>query len=143
LQFLDTAWANDSSKTVIPADMRFCAEKNPNGTLFVGSKGWICVSRGVITASSEELRRKAKDPGPIRLPVSRNHVGNFADCVLNREQPIASLDSGIRSDIISHMGDIGVRTGETLRWDPVKETIVGSVEAVNMMHRPIRAPWTL
>ena len=143
MHFLDTAWANDASKTVIPADMRACAEKNPNGTLFVGSKGWLCVSRGVITASSEALRRKAKDPGPIRLPVSRNHFGNFVDCVLNREQPIASLDSGIRSDIISHMGDICVRTGETLGWDPVKETIIGSDDAVAMMHRPMRAPWSL
>ena len=93
--------------------------------------------------SSEALRRKAKDPGPIRLPVSRNHFGNFADCVLNREQPIASLDSGIRSDIISHMGDICVRTGETLGWDPVKETIIGSDDAVAMMHRPMRVPWSL
>ncbi|MFQ3243382.1 MAG: putative dehydrogenase [Lentimonas sp.] len=143
LQFQDTTWAADASKSVVPAAMRFCAEKNPNGTLFVGSKGWICVSRGAITASSEELRRKAKDPGPIRLPVSRNHFGNFADCVLNREQPIASLDSGIRSDIISHMGDIGVRTGETLGWDPIKETIVGSADAVQMMRRPMRAPWPL
>ena len=68
---------------------------------------------------------------------------DFADCVLNREQPIASLNSGIRSDIISHMGDICVRTGETLGWDPVKETIIGSDDAVAMMHRPMRAPWTL
>ena len=143
MNFLDTSWANDASKTVIPAAMRACVEKNPNGTLFVGSKGWLCVSRGVITASSEALRRKAKDPGPIRLPVSRDHFGNFADCVLNREQPIASLDSGIRSDIISHMGDICARTGETLGWDPVKETIIGSDDAVAMMHRPMRAPWSL
>jgi hypothetical protein len=143
LQFQDTIWAADASKSVIPSEMRFVAEKNPNGTLFVGSKGWVCVSRGVITASSEELRRKAKNPGPIRLPVSRNHFGNFADCVLNREQPIANLDSAIRSDIISHMGDIGVRTGETLGWDPIKETIIGSPDAVKMMHRPMRAPWTI
>jgi hypothetical protein len=41
------------------------------------------------------------------------------------------------------MGNICIRTGETLKWDPIKETVVGSVDAVNMMHRPMRAPWTL
>jgi len=94
-------------------------------------------------ASSEELRRQAKDPGPIRLPVSRNHRENFVDGVLGREQPVATLDSAIQSDIISHMGDIGIRTGETVKWDPVKQTVVGDSEAVRMMHRPMREPWAI
>lgn len=114
-----------------------------DGTMFVGNKGWISVSRGALKASSDELRRKAKDPGPIRLPVSRNHFGHFADCVLSRQQTIAPLESAIRSDIISHMGDICIRTGETVRWDPVKKTVVGSADAVKMMHRPMRAPWVI
>lgn len=143
LHFQDVRGAT-GPESILPADMKACAgNKNHNGTLFVGTKGWISISRGSIMASSEELRRMAKDPGPIRLPVSRNHMGNFVDCVLSREQPIASLDSGIRSDIISHIGDIGVRTGETLRWDPARETIVGSDKAIAMMHRPVRAPWSI
>ncbi|WP_233246117.1 Gfo/Idh/MocA family protein [Coraliomargarita sinensis] len=114
-----------------------------DGTMFVGTKGWVSVSRGALKASSEEIRRRAKDPGPIRLPVSRNHRGNFVDCVLRRSQPVATLESAIKSDIISHMGDIGIRTGETLKWDPVKEAVLGSDDAVQMMHRPMRAPWAL
>jgi len=117
--------------------------KHGNGTLFVGSQGWVSVSRGAFNTSSEALRRQAKDPGPIRLPASQSHTGNFVDCVLSREQPVTSLESAIRSDIISHMGDIGIRTGETLKWDPVKETVLGSTDAVKMMQRPMRAPWSL
>jgi len=41
------------------------------------------------------------------------------------------------------MGDLCIRTGETLGWDAEKETVVGSTDAVAMMHRPMRAPWTL
>jgi predicted dehydrogenase len=143
LHFQDRAWAHDAAKSAIPASVREELAKDANGTLFIGSKGWVSITRGVFRASSEELRRKAGNPSPRRLQESRSHFGNFADCVLNREQPISNIDSAIHSDIISHMGDIGIRTGETLRWDPVKETIVGSADAVKMMHRPMRAPWTI
>ena len=61
--------------------------------------------------------------------------------MLTREQPVSTLESGIKSDIICHMGDIGIRTGETLKWDPKKETIIGSEKAKKMMHRPMRAPF--
>lgn len=127
----------------LPEDMQEPINKHGDGTMFVGSKGWVSVSRGRLWASTDELRRKAKHPGSVRLPVSRNHFQNFADCVISREQPVAPLDSAIRSDIISHMGDIGIRTGETLKWDPKKETVVGSADALKMMHRPMRAPWTI
>ena len=133
-----------SFAATLPSDIAAPILRHRNdGTLFVGDKGWVSVSRGVMMASSEEIRRKAKDPGPVRLPVSRDHLGNFAECVLSRTQPVAPLDAAVRSDIISHMGDIGIRTGETLKWDPVEETVVGSADAVKMMHRPMRAPWGL
>jgi len=127
----------------LPAGMGEPMMKRGDGTMFVGTRGWVSVSRGALMASSEELRRQAKDPGPIRLPVSRNHRENFVDGVLGREQPVATLDSAIQSDIISHMGDIGIRTGETVKWDPVKQTVVGDSEAVRMMHRPMREPWAI
>ena len=141
MHFLDVSSAK-APGSIVPFDQTGPI-KPPNGTLFMGSKGWISVSRGTFSASSEDIRRKARDPGPIRLPQSRDHMANFADCVLSREQPVSDLNSAISSDIISHMGDIGIRTGETVRWDPKNQTVVGSPDAVKMMHRPMRAPWTL
>lgn len=117
-------------------------EKFGNCTQFVGTKGWVAVSRSGLACSSDELRRKAKDPGPRRLtPSTGGHMEDFVNCVLSRETPVSSLESAIKSDIICHMGDIGVRTGETLKWDPVKETIVGSEVAKKMMHRDMREPF--
>ncbi|VGO23349.1 Gfo/Idh/MocA family oxidoreductase [Pontiella sulfatireligans] len=116
--------------------------KFKNCTMFVGEKDWVAVSRAGMVCSSEELRRKAIDPGPVHLtPSTGGHMANFADSVLSRKQPVAPLESAIMSDIICHMGDIGVRTGEALGWDPVKETIIGSDAAVKMMHRDMRAPF--
>jgi hypothetical protein len=114
-----------------------------NCTMFMGSKGWIALSRGGWKFSSDELRRMAKDPGPKRLAVSRGHQRNFVDAILVREQPVSDLHSAVQSDIICQMGDICIRTGETVGWDPVKETVVGSADAVAMMHRNMRKPWSL
>jgi hypothetical protein len=114
-----------------------------HGTLFVGPEGWVRVGRDGWEASSDALRAKAKDPGPKRLPVSRDQIQNFVDCVLSREQPVDNLHSAVRSDILCHLIDISARTGRKLEWDNQRETIVGDPKAQAMMRRPMRKPWTL
>ena len=47
------------------------------------------------------------------------------------------------ADFISHLGDIAIRTGRKITWDPVQEQIVGDEQASRMMSRPMREPWTL
>ena len=46
----------------------------------------------------------------------------------------------MRSDIISQLCDIAVRTKRKITWDPKKETIVGDDEAAKMMHRDDAGP---
>jgi hypothetical protein len=139
LRFLDTNTARNIIPTLGFEGLKF----QPNCTIFKGTKGWIAVSRGTFQTSSEEIRRQGRDPGPIRLPQSADHNHNFVDSVLSREQPISNLNSAIQSDIMCHMVDLSVRTGETLGWDPVKQTVIGSADAISRMSRPMRAPWTL
>ncbi len=114
-----------------------------HGTLLVGSEGWVRVSRDGWKTSTEALRQKAKNAGAKRLAASHDQIWNFVDSVLSREQPVDDLHSAVRSDILCHLIDISVRTGRKLRWDDKQETIVGDAEAVKMMHRDLRAPWTL
>ena len=111
--------------------------------MFIGTKGTVALSRSGWVVLPEETRQMAKEPGPVKLKRSKQHQQNFVDSVISREQPVGTLDSAIRSDIISHMGDLCIRTGETLRWDPKKQTVVGSSDAVKMMHRPMRTLWKL
>ena len=61
----------------------------------------------------------------------------------SRKPAVSPLDHAVRSDIISQLCDIAVRTKRKITWDPKKETIVGDDEAAKMMHRDMRAPWTL
>ncbi len=53
------------------------------------------------------------------------------------------MESAIRSDTISHLSDIAIRTGRPIRWDPKTEQIIGDEAATRMLNRPLRAPWHL
>jgi len=49
-------------------------KKFGNCTMFVGTKGWVAVSRQGWVVSSEEIRQRAKDPGPVRLQVTSKRL---------------------------------------------------------------------
>lgn len=138
LRFTDVATARQKKNIPHIDEIPF-----DHGTLYVGTKGWVAVSRGAWKTSPGELVHSGKEPGERRLAVSTGQQRNFVDCVLDRKQPISNLESAIQSDLISQIGDIVVRTGRAIIWDPVKRTIVGDNDAVRMMSRPMRKPWTL
>ena len=114
-----------------------------HGTLFIGTEGWVAVTRGGWQVFPQNLYYAAKEPGDRRLTVSGDHQRNFVDCVLSREQPISDLASAVQSDLICHLSNISIRTGRTIQWDPKLETIVDDANAEKMMSREMREPWTL
>jgi hypothetical protein len=50
---------------------------------------------------------------------------NFLDCVRNGGTPNCPFEIGFRVAIACRMAVDSYRQGKTLRWDPVKEEIVG------------------
>lgn len=96
-----------------------------------------------MTYNSSERRRSAHDRlGAMKYYVP-DHVRNFLDCTKSREDPIAAVEIGHRSVSVCHLGNIAMRLKRKIRWDPVKEEIIGDDEAAAMLSRPLRAPWTL
>jgi predicted dehydrogenase len=71
------------------------------------------------------------------------HVKNFIECVRSRSKPVADIETGHRSSIVSHLGNIAYRTGRKLRWDAAKEEIVGDPDASKLLSRQARKPWDL
>ena len=114
-----------------------------HGTMYVGTEGWITVTRSGWKVFPEALYKKGKAPGDIRLIESTNQRQNFVDAVQGRHEPISNLNGAIGSDLISHLSDICIRTGRKITWDADKNAIVGDGEARKMMSRPMRAPWKL
>lgn len=119
--------------------------KDPNGQLhgikFIGSDGWIWVSRGIIQASDRQLlTEKLPDSAP-RVYVSNDHIANFIDCVRTRKAPICPASVGHRSASQCHLGVISIRLGRKLNWDPAKERFVNDAEADAYISRPMRRPY--
>ncbi len=121
----------------------FTFKNGPDKTTFVGDKGWVAASRGGIDANPKSLLDVKIKPGEIHLLKSKNHYQGFIDSVKSRRQAVSPIETAVQSDIISHLGDIAIRTGRKITWDPKKEEIVGDRVAARLMHRPMRQPWHL
>jgi hypothetical protein len=72
-------------------------------------------------------------------------MGNFIACVRagGRQQPICNVNVGHRSVSVCHVGNIAIRTGLRLHWDPAQERFTGdNADRGNaMLTRPYREPW--
>lgn len=122
----------------------FTFKDNPvDKTTFVGEEGWVAASRGGIDASPKRLLNLTIKPGETHLLQHTNHYQDFIDCVASRRPASSTIDSAAQSDFMSHLSDIAIRTGRKIRWDPVREEIVGDPMAAAMQVRPMRSPWTL
>ncbi|MBN1852383.1 MAG: Gfo/Idh/MocA family oxidoreductase [Pirellulales bacterium] len=114
-----------------------------DSTKFIGSEGSLELTRSSIRANPTELLDK-KLPNNDHARNAASHIQEFADSIRNGEQTKSHIVDAMRSDIISHLCDIAVRTGEKLTWDPKQEQLVGGSEkAIGMLHRAMRSPWTL
>ena len=113
------------------------------GTTWYGEKGWIHVDRGdVLTASDPKILEEVIGENEIKLYKSVNHWQNFVDCVRSGKQAIAPIEVAYRAISVALLGEIAMTTGETIKWDPDKEEIIGNPVASRLLGRPYRQPWT-
>ena len=71
------------------------------------------------------IRAFPNDLLPDELPANNHgnnaaaHIQAFADSIRSRQPASSPIDDAVRSDVISHLCDIAVRTGERITWDPI------------------------
>ncbi len=113
---------------------------------FEGTEGWIeCPSwRAALTASDPKILTSVITPDEIHLfTCTGGEHRNFLDCVRSGKDPYFPVDKGHRVSTICHLGNIVLKLGRKLRWDPEAERFVNDGEANGMLSRPMRSPWTL
>jgi hypothetical protein len=102
-----------------------------------------------IGTEGELDRGKPKPPKPPRasdMPTYRGTGGIFGDflhCVKSREKCFRDIEIAHRACTVCHLGNIAYWLKRPLKWDPVKEEIVGDKEAARWLDRPKREPWSL
>ncbi|MCX7011556.1 MAG: Gfo/Idh/MocA family oxidoreductase [Candidatus Sumerlaeota bacterium] len=114
-----------------------------NGIRFEGAEGWIFVNRSELTAEPASLLKSVIGPDEIHLYESRNHVENFIECVRSRAETVSPAEVGHRSVTLCHLGNISMRLGRKVKWDPAAQRFVNDEEAERYMGRAMRSPWTL
>lgn len=72
-----------------------------------------------------------------------NHVGNFLECLQNRQQPNADVALGCKVAKLAHFGNISCRVGREVRWDDSRKLFIGDEQATALAKAVYRAPWEL
>ncbi|MBN2136760.1 MAG: Gfo/Idh/MocA family oxidoreductase [Sedimentisphaerales bacterium] len=119
------------------------SNRERGGVTFEGSDGRVWANRGQHDAEPKSILESTIGPNETHLYRSDNHFRNFIDCVISRKAPAAPIETAHRSITISHLGNIAMRLGRDLKWDPAVERFVGDAEADRMLVRGMRGPWHL
>ena len=132
----------------------------PNGLKFEGTDGWIFVSRGNEQVTNSDPVLKLKDPqalaasdpklltstigaDEIHLYESKEHHGNWLECIKSRRQTIAPVEVAHRSCSTCLIHHIAMKLKRKVYWDPLKERFKNDDEANAMLSRPQRWPYMI
>jgi hypothetical protein len=135
------------------------SDKYPNGLKFMGSEGWIFVSRGAQKATASDPTSPnvslkpldASDPKllePLTSPRtelyrSAHHYANWLQSIQGGGKPICPIEVGHRSTGVCNIGHIAMRLGRTLQWDPAREQFVGDAEANARLTQTMREKYAV
>jgi predicted dehydrogenase len=118
------------------------------GAKWIGPNGWVNVDRGKFTASDVRwLRdiqaREKKGDLKIQLYKSPGHFREFIDSIKSRKRTLTPVEIAHRSQTPGHLGHIAAVTGRKLKWDAVKQEIIGDPEATRLMQPASRGEWSI
>jgi predicted dehydrogenase len=131
----------------------------PNGIKFIGTEGWVFVSRGneqvtstdpaaqqfvqPLAASNPKILSSVIGPDELHLPESTDHHGNWLACVRSRQLPLAPVEVGHRACTACQLHHNAMRANRKLHWDPLKQRFKNDDAANALLSRPQRPPYVL
>lgn len=152
---------NFKTETIFANGVKVLASNEyTNGVKFVGTEGWIFVTRGnySFTASDPVAKGKnvealsASDPkiltsvigeNEIHLMDSTDHHVNWLNSIITRQPNIAPIEAGHRACSVCLLNGIVMKLKRKLYWDPVAERFKNDDEANFMLRRSERWPYQI
>ncbi len=86
-------------------------------------------------------RMKGMVTPPVSLAPSPGHELEWLECIKSRKQPSCNPGYHVKVDVPLALSTLSLKLGRSIRFDPLKETIVGDKEAAEMAIPEYRAPW--
>jgi predicted dehydrogenase len=131
------------------------ADHGRNGIMFTGTEGRIFVNRESVQGKPVEdlatrpLKREQftvydqdnldRPERSGKLDAILNHMGNFFDCIQSRKTPISDVAGQHRSISVCHLGNLSMKLGRALQWNPESEEFVDDPQANTLLKREQRA----
>ncbi|GAB3428394.1 Gfo/Idh/MocA family protein [Niabella aquatica] len=108
-----------------------------HGIAFIGSNGTLLLNRGGWEVRGEKDKLESV---PWTKSVDRGldlHAANFIDVVKSRKKEDLNcpFDAGAKVAIVSHFGNVAVRTGEKIYWDEAKNKF--NVDKATRLVKPV------
>jgi predicted dehydrogenase len=108
-----------------------------SGAEFYGTKGKMFLSkRGKLEILDE--RNARIDATPEDPPQLLGHAADFLDAIKTGRQPNAEIEIGHLSTALVHLGNLAMRVGRSLNFDPRTEQIIGDEQANALLSRKYR-----
>jgi predicted dehydrogenase len=129
-----------------PVVMNYQKEYRQNGTLFIGAKGWMTLSRTYAECSIPEIHQAINDfpKASYGLDGERGmHLIRFGELIRNELKTYMDIDDAILSDLISHNTDAAIRLQKDLLWDSESMMIKNSEEGNALLNRAHRSPFAI
>ena len=131
--------------------------KYPSGVRYEGETGWISAGPGsikvtesdpdkgvpstLLDASNKEILNSKIGNNEVHLPEIESMHDNWLTCIKTRKETIVPSEVAHRSCSVALLGDIAMRIGRKVNYDPAKEQFIGDNEANAMLSRTQRRPY--
>ncbi len=129
-------------------DVKLLTYRFANGMKIYHNGGWggRMSYRGTDGELPARDGSRPRTPPNIHIPNYKGKggiLGDFIHCVRTRQRPFRDIELAHRTATVAHLGNIAYWLKRSLKWDPIKEEIIGDAEASRWLDRTRRGPWSL
>jgi len=115
-----------------------------NGCLVVDRKGWEVIPE--FKKDPLGLREYRTPPIPMQFATGDDrvaHAADFIQCIKSGGKSVCPIETGSQVAIISHLGNMAFRSGQTIGWDAEKKKVIGNPESIKFGKASYRKPFLL
>ena len=117
-----------------------------NGTLVVDRQKWELFPETDSAADAPDKYKLAAQPARVARASERGldqHTNNFVNAIRLGEKLNCDVQTGSLAAVNAHLGNIALRTGETLTWSEKDQRFDSSRKANGLLKPRYRRPWKL
>jgi hypothetical protein len=137
-------WHQGEDKPQLWKDGKLPDKKNGqkwmDGHLFIGDKGMLLSDYQSFVLLPEKDFADVKLP-ERSLPRPGEHHAEWLECIRKGTQPSANFEYSGWLTEANHLGNVALRVGKKLQWDPETMKATNAPEADQYIRRPYRKGW--